>query len=265
MRKHRAPQFLFVLLIVLSTGNETATGQTINYSQFNFEASLSRVIKDKWSSELVLSETTSSLPDEKNMFDLQSSFSIQLWGHYHASPKYQLSGQIGVFFNRNVPDLNQERSVEYRLSPQLNYFFNRAGYIFSTRSRPEIRYIVDSDSKGDVVIRYRQQIRLLVPLNSKVVRPGVLYTLVAEEIYLKSRSDVSGDSFFDRNRITLGIGYAFTDLLQARVSYINEFLPRSQVNKTYDMLKVTLIFTNLLDEFKNTIRGFYHKEGDLID
>jgi hypothetical protein len=237
-------------------------GQTINYSQFNFETSLSRVIKDKWSSELVLSETTSSLPGENGMFDLQSSFSIAVWGHYHVSPKYQLSGQAGLYFNRNVPDLNQEESTEYRFTPQLIYFFNRAGYILSTRGRPELRYIVESGSTSNVVVRYRQQLRLLVPFNSRVVRPGVVYGIVADEIYLKSKSNISGDTFFDRNRLTLGLGYAFSELLQARVSYINEQLPRSEADKSYDIFKVTLIFTNLLDEFRNTLRGIHDDTGN---
>ncbi len=167
--RHQQWFCFWVLLFCILIRSDISMGQNVNYSQFNFEASLSRVIVDKWSSEIILSENTSSLPDENGMFDLQSSFSIALWGHYHGSTKFQLSGQIGVYFNKNVPDLNQDKSVEYRFSPQLNYFFNRAGYIFSTRSRPEFRYIVESDSETNVVIRYRQQIRLLVPLNLSLI------------------------------------------------------------------------------------------------
>ena len=44
----------------------------------------------------------------------------------------------------------------------------------------------NGDNEYENVLRYRQQIKYIKPINSKVLREGVLYVVTSDELYLKS-------------------------------------------------------------------------------
>lgn len=106
------------------------------------------------------------------------------------------------------------------------------------------------------VYRYRQQIKYLKPINSKVLREGVVYAIASDELFFKSDAKVTGLSFFDRNRLNLGAGYLFTDDLQLELTYANEYLPRDNGSQIVNAASLTLTFNNL---FKNINKKLFHK------
>lgn len=53
----------------------------------------------------------------------------------------------------------------------------------------------NEDDTYENVFRYRQQIKYLKPINSKVLRTGVVYAIVSDEIFFKSEAKVTGLSF----------------------------------------------------------------------
>ncbi len=239
--------------------------QTEVYNQFWSEISTARAIKGKWAVEGILEGRRSSKPNEKGMFELRSRFGVQFWGHYFATSRYKLSAQFAYYNNKNVPDLKQAKSTEYRVTPEVIYFFNKVGYTFSTRARIELRFINSEIEGNEKVFRYRQQVNFVYPFNSKVIREGVYYGILSDELYFKSNSDVSGKSFFDRNRFTIGGGYSISDNFQVEVTYINDLLPRNTTTQMYHVMKVTLAFNNLFSELKGYLDSLSHKNTDSAD
>jgi hypothetical protein len=110
--------------------------------------------------------------------------------------------------------------------------------------------------------RYRQMLKFVKPLNSQVMRKGVVYLLTAEELLFKPKAKTEGITFFDRNRFEIGGGYLITDNLQVEMAYLNEFMPRDSGNEIYNAMELTLNLSNLLPNLKKHI--FPKKEEDKL-
>lgn len=104
----------------------------------------------------------------------------------------------------------------------------------------------NQDDDYENVFQYRQHLKYIKPINSKILRDGVVYAIASDEIYLKSGAKVTGESFFDRNRFNAGAGYLFTDDFQVELTYSNEYLPRSSGNQITNATSLTITFNNLL-------------------
>ena len=50
----------------------------------------------------------------------------------------------------------------------------------------ELRHMRNGDNEYEDVLRYCQQIKYIKPINSKVLREGVLYVVTSDQLYLKS-------------------------------------------------------------------------------
>jgi hypothetical protein len=116
--------------------------------------------------------------------------------------------------------------------------------------RGEIRFIMNEDGLFEDNYRYRQMIKYLQPINGKVLRKGVVYFVITEELLFKTNSRSDGISFFDRNRFEIGAGYLFTDDIQFEATYLNEFMPRDDGNQMYNTLQLTLTVNNLYSKIK---------------
>jgi hypothetical protein len=110
--------------------------------------------------------------------------------------------------------------------------------------------------------RYRQMLKFVKPLNSQVMRKGVVYLLTAEELLFKPKAKTEGITFFDRNRFEIGAGYLITDNLQLEMAYLNEFMPRESGNEMYNAMELTLTLSNLLPNLKKHI--FPKKEEEKL-
>jgi hypothetical protein len=107
-------------------------------------------------------------------------------------------------------------------------------------------------------------LKFVKPINSQVMRQGVVYFLTAEELLFKPNAKTEGLTFFDRNRFEIGGGFLITDNLQVELAYLNEFVPRDDGNELYNAMEITLTLNNLLPNLKKQI--FPKKEeGKLSD
>lgn len=231
-------------------------GQTTKYNQFWGEIQFSRTINKKWSTELNLGTSYSSTESSPNIFEQNTQRSFRAWGHYYLSPRWKLSSFIAYFNNKDVPEIGQFESPEWRFALQGIYYFHKTGYTLSTRMRTELRHMKNEDDSYENVIRYRQQIKYLQPINSKVLREGVVYAIASNELFFKSGTKVTGLSFFDRNRLNIGAGYLFSDDIQIELTYANEYLPRDNGNQIVNAASFTLTFNNF---FENLNKKLLHK------
>jgi hypothetical protein len=244
----------FILVIFLITSINY--GQSTTYNQFWNEIQFNRTINEKWSAELNLGAAYSSTESSSNIFQQNIQRSARVWGHYYLSPRWKLSSFIAYNYNKDVPEIGQFKSPEVRFALQGIYYFDKTGYTLSTRMRMELRHMRSEDGTYDNVLRYRQQVKYLKPINSKVLREGVVYAIASDELFFKSGTKVTGLSFFDRNRLNIGAGYLFTDDIQVELTYANEYLPRDEGNQIVNAASLTVTFNNL---FKNLNKKLLHK------
>jgi hypothetical protein len=250
-----------ILVVLLITSINY--GQTTTYNQFWNEFQFNRTINEKWSTELNLGAAYSSTESSSNIFQQNIQRSVRAWGHYYFSPRWKFSTFIAYNYNKDVPEIGQFKSPEVRFALQGIYYFHKTGYTLSTRMRLELRHMRNKEGDYDNVLRYRQQIKYLQPINSKVLREGVIYGVASDELFFKSGTKVTGLSFFDRNRLNIGAGYLFSDDIQIELTYANEYLPRDEENQIVNAASLTISFNNL---FKNLNKKLLHKnEGTTED
>jgi hypothetical protein len=241
---------LIVLLIIISF---SVKAQSTSYNQLCNEFQFARTLADKWSAEVWFGSTFSSTPNEDRVLKTNIQRYVFAWANYYLSPRWKLSTSLAYFYNKDVPDIGQYFSPEWRFTLQGIYYIHKTRYTLSTRMKPELRYIMNADSIFEFKYRYRQMIKFMIPVNSRVFRKGVFYFLSSEELFFKPDAKSSGVTFFDRNRFELGGGYIITDDIQVELTYVNEFLPRDDGNQIYNCLSLTFTFNNLLTNLKKTI------------
>jgi hypothetical protein len=250
---------LFAFFLSLSV-----KAQTSSYTQLCNELQFARSINDKWAIETFLGGTFSNTPSDPKVLSTNIQRYIFLWGHYFLSPRWKLSASFAYYNNRDVPDIGQYYSPEYRLTLQGTYYFHKTGYTLLTRMRGEFRYMMNEEGVFEDKYRYRQMLKFVKPINSQVMRQGVVYFLTTEELLFKPNAKTEGLTFFDRNRFEIGGGFLITDNLQVELAYLNEFVPRDNGNELYNAMEITLTLNNLLPNLKKQI--FPKKEeGKLSD
>ena len=241
---------LFLFLIIWSLNSKA---QTDSYTQFGNEFQLVRALDDKLAAEVYFGSTFSNTPSNSKVLSTNIQRYISAWIHYYYSPRWKFSSSLAYYYNKDVPDIGQYFSPEWRLSLQGTYYIHKTGYSLYTRMRGEFRYMMNSEGVYEDKYRYRQSIKYIKPLNSKVLRKGVFYFLVSEELLFKPNAKTSGINFFDRNRFEIGGGYLVTDDLQLELAYQNEFVPRDDVNELYNIVAFTLTFNNPLTNLKKRL------------
>lgn len=237
---------LFTLLIssLLCRAQTETENQFINEYQFN------KIIGKKTATELDLAHTYTSGINETNPFYQSSQISGRLWIHYYASKKWKISGFAAYLYNQDVPEITQKKSPEIRFAAQGIYYFIKKDYVLTNRLRVEDRILYNEDNNVNVVFRFREMMKLVYPISIIKFGKGSLYSIASEEVVFKTKGSTTGENFFDRNRLTLGLGYSFSDAFQFELTYINEYLPRSTNDKMFNCISTTLIF----NDFISTLR-----------
>jgi len=245
-----------LLFMLLPSGLQA---QNTSYNQWCNELQFVRAINHKWAAELWLGGTFSSTDTEKRIFKTNIQRYIFVWADYFASPRWKLSAGLAYYYNKDVPDIGQHYSPEWRLALQGIYYFHKTRYTLNTRMRAELRYIMNEDSVFQLKFRYRQMLKFVIPINSKVLRKGVFYFITSEELLFKPDAKSSGVTFFDRNRFEIGGGYLITNDFTLELTYLNEFVPRDKGNTIYNCASLTITVNNLLS---NLTRKKQAKEAD---
>lgn len=251
-RKQRKTTILILSFIVVGCSS-SVYAQTEKYSQFWNEFQFTRVINDKWASEINLGGSFSNTPSEDRILKTNIQRTARVWAHYYLSPRWKLSSFLAYYHNKDVPDIGQYETPEWRLALQGIYYFHKIGYTLSTRMRGELRFIKNQDGVYEDMLRYRQQVKFLKPINSQLLRQGVFYALASDELFVRSSVKTTGLTFFDRNRFAVGGGYVVTDNLQVELTYVNEFLPRDGNNQIYNALSLAITFNNFLPNLRKKL------------
>ena len=155
------------------------------------------------------------------------------------------------FGNLSIPDIEQAKNLEIRYAIQGTYYINKIGYTLLTRLRLEDRRIQNDAKTFEAYYRLRTQLKYTQPLNGKVIRKGIYYAVASDELFVKTQAAITGKDFFDRNRLTIGGGYALSDDTKVELLYTNEWLPRSSGNLVYHTYQINFSFTDLFRKYKD--------------
>jgi hypothetical protein len=234
--------FLFFMLFL----HIQSFAQTEKENQFTNEYQFNRVVGKKTAIEFDLAHAYTSGINETNPFYKSSQISGRLWVHYYTHKKWKFSGSIAYLYNRDVPEITNRKSSEIRFTAQGIYYFIKKDYVLTNRLRIEDRILQNENASLDVVFRFREMVKLVYPISLTKFGKGSLYSIASEEVIFKTKGSTTGEGFFDRNRLTLGLGYSFSDTFQFELVYINEYLPRNTNNKQYNTISTTLIFNDLI-------------------
>lgn len=252
----------WILMICMALGSPVF-GQTEKLQQFWNEYAFTRDLTERWVAELDIGLNSSGVPEHNTIFYGFTQFSARAWIHYYPGDRWKLSFFYAYYYNVNVPELNQNQAPEYRFALQATYNLLKHDRLnVNLRARFEDRNIQNEEGIFEAVERFRFQGRAVYPINRDKIDKNTLYAFLSDEIYFKTESEISGKEFFDRNRVTLGLGYKASKDFQIEVSYANEYLPRSGVDKLYNALQVNVTFNNLLSK---AIKPFKRKEASVDD
>ena len=245
-----------------------SSAQTDELNQFWNQYDFARDISQNWVLQADAGFVSSSTPDGSNMFHGITQFYVRGWIHYYRFEKWKFSAFISNYSNKNVPELNQKKSREFRSALQATYnVFESPNIKINLRARFEDRHMETDENYMEAVERLRLQVKAVCPLSTIGVKFKKMYVFASDEVFFKTKSQVSGPEVFDRNRAMLGWGIAFSDDLKVEAAYANEIMPRSGTDKLVNAFQIKAVFNNmfshLLKPFKRKKNQVDQGEGDL--
>lgn len=229
--------------------------QTPSENQFQNQFQFNKNIGKKSSLEFNFSQKLRSGTEETNPFYKNSQESLTLWFHYFLNKKWKISGMGGFFYNHRVPEINQNKVPEVRFSFQGTYYIRHSNkFVFTSRTRIEDRILGNPDENSvEIVYRLRERLKIVYPLTQIKLGEGALYVLASEELYIKTAGDLIGKSAIDRNQLSAGLGYTFTDNFHIELNYINEYLVKTDENQINHIISTKLVLTDLVTTLKRKL------------
>jgi hypothetical protein len=140
-------------------------------------------------------------------------FLMYNWLHYYPTQSIRLTA--GFYYGRNfeVGEVGQPWMNEYRFLPMAVYNVPSRRLFLSHRIAMDFRWLV-YENKTDYKTRVRYRFKALVPLNKGDLVKGTLFAVGMEEIFFSEVRNTGQQQLFEQNRITLNLGYCFSDNVQ---------------------------------------------------
>ncbi len=205
--------------------------------------------------------------ENSNMFSERLRESVRLWGHYQFSEYARLSiSPIGYMYTHEYlgkpEDLEREPNFELRSTIQFFHHTKQLqGRIMHTwRYRYELRW-QEQEGSDDFrfLTRFRFRYRIRYMFNSNnFYKDKTAYLAVSNEIGLNIGKNVTYNTF-NQNRLYVGVGYRFLNVIRAELRYVDRFRTRGSTGIEFDHgrgIMLGVYFDSLLgigksaDEFK---------------
>lgn len=194
-----------------------------------------------------------NITDKVNVFIEPQLRSLQFYNQFHY---YEIKGGVGYRINENFalagclgtyqtyseggnfaqPQLQDEIRSWFQLAMR-----NQLGRVrFEHRYRAEQRF-----TQNGYRNRFRYRFNMTIPLNSKELKAGTIYTSIWNELFLTNT-----EPYFERNRIFAGLGYELSKDLALQLGYIHQYDYKLTDETGRDFLQLSLLFNFNLKDFK---------------
>ena len=157
----------------------------------------------------------------------QKSLSIARIGYtYFCSDQLRLTAGYGLITHNALiagqPDIPESRSWQ-----QVQWFDKNKRVSLSQYLRIEQRFVrttLNNDLGNDYRFtwRFRYSFAIFIPLKGDAIIAGTPFVSLNDEILISAGKNVI-NNYFDQNRLFAGIGYQFTDKLNAQFGYLYVF------------------------------------------
>lgn len=129
---------------------------------------------------------------------------------------------------------------EHRIWQQVTWSENLSFGKFSWRSRFEQRFfdhMVPDPGKNDVAYRFRQLIKLAIPLPA--ISPDLSF-VIQDEIFIAMNTPHKGwiTNGFDQNRGFVGLAYKFHPSATGEIGYMNQYINRPHNSRPDQMMHI---------------------------
>jgi hypothetical protein len=140
---------------------------------------------------------------------------------YYITDRTRLSA--GYAFQKNPGHEGADNILENRPWQQIQWFEKKRGFNMMQYVRLEQRYRKTGDSEYDFLShRIRYTMAFTIPLTRKEVAPKTPFLFTNNEVFINFGKNII-NNYFDQNRFFVGLGYQFTEHLNAQVGYLNVF------------------------------------------
>lgn len=159
-----------------------------------------------------------------------------------------------AYATQYAPDGGSPDIPEHRLWQQIQWFEKKNWLSIMQWVRLEERFrkkVEEGELTSDYSFNYRVRYAMAftIPLKGKSVAPRTPFVFVNNEVMINFGSEIVYN-YFDQNRFFVGVGYQFTQQLNAHVGYLNVFqqLPAPATFRQVDAIRL-FVFHNL--DFRN--------------
>lgn len=139
---------------------------------------------------------------------------------------------------------------EHRPWQQIQWFEKKSWFTMMQYVRLEERFrrkvaAGELISDYDFNYRVRYNMSFTIPLKGKQVAPKVPFIFINDELHVNFGKEIV-NNYFDQNRLFVGLGYQFTQHLNAHVGYMNVFqqLPATNTFRNINAIRL-FVFHNL--------------------
>jgi hypothetical protein len=192
---------------------------------------------------------TANTPDNRgNLLNYVSQVGTRGFAHYYITPRIKLTGSIGFWQNYSAPEMPKIRYNEIRPMIQAQHFIVRKRFTIYNRFRMEDRFIQDTYTLDyNSKFRFRYMPKVIIGINSKIVRQKTLYAIVLDEVF----ATAGNDGFIDQNRFSAGFGYCFTNDFVVELYYSNQQrFNTTAANNTINAIGLTFNINNIVNLLK---------------
>ena len=212
------------------------------HSVFWHKTEASEFINYKWGVGVDFVLRTKNELSEGSMFSKHLRDSYRPWVHYQVSPKARFSISPIGFMNTTEyvgkpEDIGRAGWTELRTTFQYwHHLVSPSGKLMQTwRYRYELRWqTVDGADEARFFTRFRFRYRVRYSFNTDdFYENKTVYAAISNEIGLNMGKNVVLNTF-NQNRLYIGVGYRFANVVRAELRYVNRLRTRGSTGFEFD-------------------------------
>lgn len=241
--------FLVLLCFVLSAiAQKDGTADAVSNGQLWNEVNLTHAHKKMVYQLDLLLNFSNDTADQYQLSKHMVNWGIRGWANYYITPRIKLGTVLSYQYNTNTPEVYQSAGKDIQQSFFVQHFVLRKRITIYNRLRFDNRFLENpTQNKWDYTARLRYMPKVVLTLNSNIIRKKSLYFLAQDEIFMP----FGKGPFINMNMLQVGFGYCFTGDIILEVCYNHQYKKRVDLpSEITNALGLTLSLNNFLSIVK---------------
>lgn len=235
---------LYLLVFLLFFDEVTAQSEKTIYDHAVFwhKTEINEMFNENWGVGVDYVYRSKNQLNEGSMFQSHLRTSIRPWVHYQFNKNARFSfSPIGYMYTNEYIGKEEDfdRLPYHELRTTFQFFHHQKSasgkWMHTWRYRYELRWQeqpIQEDYRFFTRFRFRYRIRYIINGND-FYENNTWYAAVSNEIGLNMGKNVVLNTF-NQNRLYVGIGYRFFDVVRAELRYVDRFRTRGATGFEFD-------------------------------